>query len=86
MNLRNDQQIIQRQFQGLPDGQEDGLLGGGQSGLEFVRPVRAILDQVPLLPLPDHGQVEPVQAGERAHAKGELRISSRMAGVVRANL
>jgi hypothetical protein len=82
MNSRNDQQIIQRQFQGLPDGQDDGLLGGGQRGMELVRPLLTILDRVPLLPLPDRGAVEPVPAGERAHAKEEVRISSRMAGVV----
>jgi hypothetical protein len=53
--------------------------------MEFVRPMRAILDRFPLLPLPDRGPVEPVPAGERAHAKGEVRISSRIAGVVRAH-
>jgi hypothetical protein len=43
------------------------------------------LGRVPPLPLADRGPVEPVLAGEGAHAKGELRISSRMAGVVRAH-
>jgi hypothetical protein len=83
MNSRNDQQIIQRQFQGLPDRQD--LLGGGQRGMELVRPLLTILDRVPLLPLPDRGPVEPVQVGERAHAKEEVRISSRIAGVVHAH-
>lgn len=76
----NDQQVIQRQPQGLAQGDNNGLLRRGEGGLQVMGRVRTVFHAVTILPAPD-GVFRDAQFGcQRRHRQGrglDVRSSGR---------